>query len=99
METIALAKETAIDPYLLGDLKIFSVTSAILRNIVPRRHISFIILLLVLTSRGLREGYDSAATGEIARTRSFGMTGSKNPCFSFHWNSEDSRPVETASRH
>src|SRR5579859_4970406 len=40
----ALAKETAIDPYFPGERRIFSVKSAIRRNIVPRRHISVIIL-------------------------------------------------------
>ena len=85
-----------MDPYLLGDRNMFSVTSAILRKSVPRRHISVIILSQNITVSGK---YDSEAAGETARTRNFAVTGSNIPRFSLHWNNEDSRPIETASRH
>jgi hypothetical protein len=95
IETIALAKDTAIEPNLVGDRRIFSVTEARRRNIVPRRHISEITLHN--QHHQARGTYDSAATGDIPIIRNFATTGSNLPCFSLQWNNEDSRPTQTAS--
>jgi hypothetical protein len=52
MDVIARAKEIAIEPVLMGERRMFSVTSVRRRNIVPRRH----MIVMILCQRGNRVG-------------------------------------------